>query len=90
MTIHYSIKIYGKVQKVGFRYNAYVNAIRNNVNGFVSNEDDGSVHIEAEGTIDELEAFLNWCHKGPPWAVIDRVEARKAPLMHYTEFVIQH
>lgn len=90
MKIHYTIRIFGKVQKVGFRYHAYVNAIRNNISGLVRNEEDGSLYIEAEGTPEELDKYLKWCQTGPSWAVVDRVDVRKAPLSNYIEFVIQH
>lgn len=90
MQVHYTIRIFGKVQKVGFRYHAYVNAIRNNINGLVRNEADGTVYIEAEGNLEDLENYLKWCQNGPQWATIDRVDVRKAPLNNHTEFVIQH
>jgi acylphosphatase len=67
-----------------------VNAIRNNINGFVRNDPDGTVFIEAEGNIDDLENYLKWCQNGPQWANIDRVDVRKSPLNNHTEFVIQH
>ena len=46
--IHYHFV--GRVQGVGFRYTAYYAATRHGVTGFVKNEDDGSVTMEAQGS----------------------------------------
>ncbi len=43
------IKIYGDVQGVNFRFEAKLTADKLGVKGFVRNEADGSVYIEAEG-----------------------------------------
>ncbi|WP_431293764.1 acylphosphatase [Pedobacter sp. P26] len=46
---HLNIKVTGKVQGVGFRETTKIIANQMMVNGFVRNEKDGSVYIEAEG-----------------------------------------
>lgn len=53
MTILYS----GRVQGVGFRYNAKSAALGYDVTGMVRNLDDGRVELTAEGERAELEAF---------------------------------
>ena len=90
MTTHYKIRIHGKVQKVGFRYHAYVNAIRFKLTGFVTNEAEGSVYIEAEGEEDNLLAYLEWCKSGTEWSDVDSVDIKKGPVVHYTDFNIRH
>ena len=47
----------GRVQGVGFRFTANELAGRHKVKGFVRNEWDGSVHLEAEGQVRDVEAF---------------------------------
>jgi acylphosphatase len=48
----------GRVQGVGFRYTALQVAREFEVSGFVSNLPDGRVVLEAEGTPQEVEAFI--------------------------------
>jgi acylphosphatase len=48
----------GRVQGVGFRYAALQVAREFEVSGFVSNLPDGRVVLEAEGTAQEVEAFI--------------------------------
>ncbi|HRY33609.1 MAG TPA: acylphosphatase [Bacteroidales bacterium] len=90
MTSHYTIIVRGLVQKVGFRFHANLEANRNNLRGFVRNEPDGSVHIEAEGDEENLRRFIGWCQVGPRHAVIEQVDIKKGPVSGYAEFVIRH
>ena len=48
----------GRVQGVGFRYTALQVAREYEDSGFVSNLPDGRVHLEAEGTPEEVDAFI--------------------------------
>jgi acylphosphatase len=70
------IKIYGDVQGVGFRDAAYWTARKMHVAGFVMNDPDGAVYIEAEGEEAALNEFLIWCGKGPVTARVNRVDAK--------------
>jgi acylphosphatase len=54
---HADIHFEGHVQGVGFRYAAFEVAREFEVVGYVQNLPDGRVHIEVEGTEQELEAF---------------------------------
>ena len=69
-----TVKIYGFVQGIFFRYSAKVEAEKQGIKGFARNEDDGSVYIEAEGDEKNLSLFLEWCRKGPPLARVERVD----------------
>jgi acylphosphatase len=71
-----TIKIYGDVQGVGFRDAAYWTARKMHVAGFVMNDPDGAVYIEAEGEEVALNDFLTWCKKGPVTARVGRVETK--------------
>lgn len=68
------VTIYGRVQGVGFRDAAYWKARKMHVAGFVMNEPDGSVYVEAEADEPTLNAFLTWCRRGPWTANVERVE----------------
>lgn len=53
------IVVSGRVQGVGFRYQVQMKAIEQGINGWVRNNDDGTVSIEAEGTKAQLDNFIN-------------------------------
>jgi len=71
---HLIIRIYGRVQGIGFRFAAHEQAKEIGVTCNAQNEPDGSVKIEAEGDRKKLEKFLMWCKKGPLLAKVERVE----------------
>ncbi len=74
MKKHVSIQIHGRVQKVGFRFAAIDKALELGLTGIVKNYENGQVHIEVEGEIEQLQSFLKWCHRGPENAHIDKVD----------------
>ena len=65
MRKHYNITVKGRVQGVGFRYNARRQALTLGLDGFVNNKPDGSVYIEVEGNQADLDEFVAWCNAGP-------------------------
>lgn len=62
------------MQGVGFRHETYWKARKLYIGGFVMNEPDGSVYIEAEGEEAALNEFLIWCRRGPWPASVLKVE----------------
>jgi len=74
MNKNLTLKISGEVHGVGFRNAAYWKARKLSVFGFIMNEPDGSVYIEAEGDEEALNDFLAWCQKGPITAKVSKVE----------------
>lgn len=68
------LKVYGRVQGVGFRFYTQKKALELNLNGFVRNKSNGSVYIEAEGTTNDIEEFTDWCQHGPEWARVTKLE----------------
>ena len=66
------VVVRGLVQGVFFRWNARVRAQQLGVFGFVRNLPDGkSVEIVAEAERGRLEAFLEWCKRGPDDASVN-------------------
>lgn len=57
--MRFTVHFYGRVQGVGFRYTTRNIGSLFAVAGYVQNEDDGSVLLEAEGTVDELKRFVD-------------------------------
>jgi acylphosphatase len=56
---HAEVYFEGHVQGVGFRYATLEVAREFDVAGFVRNLPDGRVHLEAEGSPEELDAFIS-------------------------------
>lgn len=68
------IKVFGKVQGVFFRGSAKIKAEEFAVIGWVKNCDDGSVEVMAQGEKKQVDQFIKWCKKGPPFAKVEKVE----------------
>ena len=86
---HLDITIHGKVQGVFFRANAKEVADNFSISGFVMNQDDGTVRIEAEGDDQSLEEYLVWCRKGPVRAEVSKVEFSSGELKNFRSFEIR-
>lgn len=65
--------IEGIVQGVFFRANTREMAERYSVNGWVMNRSDGTVEALFEGKEEAVKKLIEWCHHGPPNAVIKNV-----------------
>jgi acylphosphatase len=86
---HYNIRIMGHVQGVGFRYSAMRAAELYNVCGFVRNEPDGSVYIEAEGESPNLDLYLEWCRRGPGYGRVEKVHHTDSAVQGFHKFEIR-
>ncbi|HEY5125339.1 MAG TPA: acylphosphatase [Ignavibacteria bacterium] len=80
----------GWVQGVGFRWSASNEAKKRGITGFVKNLSNGSVYIEAEGSREQLNAYVEWCKKGPRFGVVESVIADPSPPVNYTDFRIEY
>jgi acylphosphatase len=76
----------GRVQGVGFRYAAAETAARLGVTGYAHNRSDAAVEVEAEGTPDAVERFVEWLHEGPPTARVRSVEVSTAATLGSVRF----
>ena len=68
------IFVTGRVQGVFFRQSSKVMAIKNNVEGWVRNLDDGRVEIVGEGEESNINSFIDWCKTGPANSRVDEFE----------------
>lgn len=87
---HLNIKIFGRVQGVGFRFNTRKRASDLGLKGFVKNESDGSVYVEVEGGAENLENFTEWCKQGPTFAKVKRIEKNEGDIKDFDDFKIKH
>jgi len=85
-----NIHVSGKVQGVFFRASAKDEADQLGVKGFVRNELNGDVYIEAEGEDDQLKLFLEWCRRGPRRASVENVDVEEAELKNFVSFEVSH
>lgn len=74
---HISIRVHGKVQGVFFRASTQEKAQELGLTGFVKNEKDGTVYIEAEGEPEALKQLEQWTHDGPSRARVEKVDVKE-------------
>jgi len=86
--IHKKITLYGRVQGVAFRKFAHQMAKKCKIAGYVQNQANGTVYVEAEGTKEQIERFITWCHQGSPFSKVDRVEIEDSAAYYYSIFEI--
>lgn len=89
MKKHFSIRISGLVQGVFFRASTKEMADALGLTGLVRNEFNGSVYVEVEGTPESLGTFIEWCHRGPARARVDKCEIQEGPLNGFSRFIIE-
>ncbi len=74
MMVRKHVYISGLVQGVFFRANTKRMADILGIKGWVKNLPDGRVEAVFEGEREKVEIMIRWCHKGPPSAVVEKVE----------------
>lgn len=91
MLNHLNITLYGRVQGVFLRRTVEKEANRLRIFGFVRNEPDGTVYIEAEGPEETLKNFTNWLKAGAGEGdyEIREVEAQSGTFKAYDRFEIR-
>lgn len=73
-------RFYGRVQGVGFRYEAMGLASRLSLAGWVKNEHDGSVTIEIEGAPNYIDSFI-MAMRAVPRFDITEIKMEELPLL---------
>ena len=82
----FQVRVYGRVQRVGYRGFVLDSAQELGLSGHVKNEKDGSITIFAQGNEDALEKFIEMLKSPPPPAhvkSIDVKEAKPRPAIKY-------
>lgn len=85
---HLNISVKGKVQGVFFRLSTKAVADQVGVKGFVLNQKDGSVYIEAEGDDFALDSLLEFCQEGPDDAQVEAVEIKEGEWKGFSNFEV--
>jgi acylphosphatase len=73
------IVISGRVQGVYFRASACDVARAQRLSGWVRNLPEGDVEAVVEGEEEAVQAFIVWCHDGPPGAHVTAVQVTRGP-----------
>jgi len=89
MKLHYRVTVTGRVQGVGFRFETRNIARKLGIRGFVKNQYDGSVYIEAEGNDEQIKQFISWCRNGPVHARVDEILAEPGDYIGFGYFEIR-
>lgn len=74
-----TLRVYGRVQGIGYRAAAHAKATGLGLSGWVRNRDDGSVELEVAGGRDDVGQFISWCQRGPAGASVTNIEVAEAP-----------
>jgi acylphosphatase len=77
MTERLHVRVSGRVQGVGFRWEARARALELGLCGWVRNLPDGGVEAEFEGLTEALDVMEAWCRQGPRLALVSSVEATR-------------
>ena len=67
------IKIFGKVQGVGFRYWLQAASAREGISGWVRNLRTGEVEALLTGDSEKVNIVIEMCSMGPPASDVDRI-----------------
>jgi acylphosphatase len=86
----FSASVAGRVQGVGFRWAAAVEAQRLGLKGWVRNMSSGEVEVWVEGQEEKVHAFLEWLHRGPSYAHVSEVLVTHVSPKGYKQFTIDY
>ena len=90
MAEHFNITVRGRVQGVFFRVSTQREASRLGLSGFVRNEADGSVYVEAEGEQDVIDKLITWISRGgPPQGWVNDVDIETGEIENFNRFEIR-
>lgn len=82
------VYISGKVQGVGYRLSTQSEAVKLGIKGWVRNVFDGSVEAVFEGEQKAVDQMIQWCHQGPPAAVVKNVQVEYETPEGFSQFQV--
>ncbi|MCL7393439.1 MAG: acylphosphatase, partial [Thaumarchaeota archaeon] len=74
----FQVRVYGRVQRVGYRRFVLDSAQELGLSGYVKNEKDGSVTVFAQGDEAILEKFIEMLKSPPPPAYVKSIDVKEA------------
>jgi acylphosphatase len=83
------VRVHGRVQGVFFRDSCRSEARSRNVTGWVRNDPGGTVSAYFEGSVDAVQAMVDWSRTGPPHARVDSVDVTDRDPEGGTDFLVR-
>ncbi len=84
------MRVYGRVQRVGYRRFVLDSALEHSLSGYVKNERDGSVTVFAQGDDVAVERFVESLKSPPPPALVKSIDVKDVkPKPRLKYFVIK-
>lgn len=85
------VVISGRVQGVFFRATIRDEARSRGLTGWVRNLPGAQVEAVFEGEEEAVKSAVEWCHEGPPFAAVRRVDVKwEEPTGEFEEFQIRY
>lgn len=73
------VKIYGKVQGIGYRWFVVEKAEKYHLSGWVKNNPDGTVECAVKGIKEDIDKFLEEIKNDHPCARVEKMEINPCP-----------
>ena len=89
MIKHFEIRVYGRVQGVGFRFAAVKQARSLNLKGWVENLQDGSVLTAVQGDETACGKFIHWCRNGTGYSWVERMSISEKEPVSFKAFEVR-
>ena len=88
--LNFHLKIYGKVQGVGFRAWTKKTAEKLFLTGWVKNCEQEIVECEVSGKKENIDFFVIACKKGPLFANVENIQKRQECFKKFKNFSIYY
>lgn len=85
-----NLRVFGRVQGVFFRAFTQKQALKIGIKGYVKNMPDESVEVNAVAEPEKLKEFISMLRKGPPQAIVERIEEKPGEKEQYNSFKIEY
>lgn len=88
MKVAKHLRIEGRVQGVGYRYEMQAQGKQLGLSGWVRNRYDDSVEAVVCGNMNEVNQIISWARRGPRLANVTRVVVSETEIPYREDFVI--
>lgn len=90
MKIARHLRIEGRVQGVGYRYEMQAKARQLGLTGWVRNRQDDSVEaVVCSDFMHDIDAIITWARRGPRLASVTRIQVSETEVPLQSDFVIR-
>lgn len=79
-----TVKVFGDVQGVGFRYSTQDYAREIGLKGYAKNLSDGTVEVIAEGDKSKIDSLIGFLYDHPGMSTVDNLDVKQENIEHLT------